>query len=91
MKRRDIERSAGSVVGGYEMHLYCSHPNHESDYHRLFGGSGTPVAESPTVFTGETHAECAKHARSLGWWISRPDKSGCGAVLCPYHNAEVER
>jgi len=83
MKRSEIPRDSGAVVGGYSVHLYCSHPEHVGydrrwDYH---GGE----------FTGETEAECLSVARGNGWWISRYNADFLRAVLCPYHASEVPR
>jgi predicted nucleic acid-binding OB-fold protein len=46
-------------VGGYDLHLYCDGPEHYEDYQ--VGG----VVE----LTGESHAECVRVAKSLGWVI----------------------
>ena len=86
MKRSEIPRDSGAVVGCYGVHLYCSHPAHEAGYDSRWSNF------YGKEFTGETEAECLAVARkSDGWWISRKDDTGRRAVLCPYHAREVAR
>lgn len=84
MKRSEIPRDNGAVVGCYSVHLYCQHPFHDSDvitYDLPYYGS----------FAGNDEAGCLKSATEDGWWISRKYAGGKRAVLCPYHAREVSR
>jgi len=84
MRRSEVPRVSGAVIGGYSVHLYCTHPGHaEYDvrWSVYYGGE----------FMGETEAGCLSTARRDGWWISRRDPYFARAVLCPYHAREVPR
>lgn len=89
MKRSEIQPDW--LTGCYSIDLYCLHPNHEADYHRLFKGGASPVPDTPVAVIGETRAECIRAARKGGWWIGRKDARGQRAALCPYHAREVPR
>ena len=81
MKRSEIPRDSGAVVGCYSVHLYCQHPVH---------GFTEGRRAEPSEFTGDNENDCLTAARILGWWISRKE-GGERAVLCPYHAREVPR
>jgi hypothetical protein len=85
MKRSEIPRDSGAVVGCYSVHLYCQYPEHRMDF--------VVRDEVPHhgEFVGETEAYCLSIARDNGWWISRYDADFRRAVLCPYHAREVRR
>lgn len=89
MRRAEIPRDW--LVGCYSIDLYCGHPNHEADFHRLFNGGPCPVPDSPQAVIGETLAECIRDARKGGWYVSRKDEQGKRVMLCPYHAREVPR
>lgn len=62
MKRSDIPRDSGAVVGCYSVHLYCTHPLHDTVYDarwsEQYGGE----------FIGGTEVDCLRAARADGWW-----------------------
>jgi hypothetical protein len=93
MKRSEIPRSSGAVVGCYDLHLYCQHPTHESDASREFWHNQTNPAcrFNPGEFTGRSEAHVLRTARRNGWWISTRNEDGERAVLCPFHAREVPR
>lgn len=87
MKRSEIPRDSGAVVGCYSVHLYCRHPNHFNEW--CAGVAG--VCDLPMEFIAETRAECLREATRHGWWIGREDNGNSRAVLCPYHAREVSK
>ena len=82
MKRSEIPRDSGAVVGCYSVHLYCQHPEH---------GFSQGRHVEPGEFTGDSETDCLTAARIYGWWVGRANGRGERAVLCPYHAREVPR
>jgi hypothetical protein len=58
-------------ASGYRLDLYCDRATRADGVHS-FG-------EFPRIFTGETFAECARHARAAGWVIHRATRT----ATCP--------
>jgi len=85
MKRSEIPRATGAVVGCYTVHLYCSHPE-QVGFNLCWNHH-----DQQNEFTGTSEAACLAEARRRGWWISRADPYHARAVLCPFHAREVPR
>lgn len=74
-----------SIVGAYDLYLYCDHPAHDIDLHGC----------NPAIYSGATRGVAVRRARQGGWLISptrrAPPESwspGSRLSLCPLHSGK---
>ena len=70
------------LVGCYNIHLYCDHPDHIIKY------------GEPEEYNGNTENHCIKQARSWGWIVNKRkegDEPGLYYCVCPFHSGKVKK